>query len=56
MAAATAVLAPPAPLLPLVAAGDQRAMGQLLRRFEPLVRSIAHRRDHRAGSGDDLVQ
>ena len=56
MAAATAVLAPPAPLLPLVAAGDQHAMGQLVRRFEPLVRAIARRRDHHAGSGDDLVQ
>ena len=55
-AAATAVLAPPAPLLPLVAAGDQGAMRQLVRRFEPLVRSIAHRRDHHNGSGDDLVQ
>ena len=47
---------PPAPLLPLVAAGDQHAMGQLVRRFEPLVRAIARRRDHHAGSGDDLVQ
>ena len=55
-AAATAALTPPAPLLPLVAAGDQHAMGQLVRRFEPLVRAIARRRDHHAGSGDDLVQ
>ena len=56
MAAATAVLNPPTPLLPLVAAGDQGAMRQLVARFEPLVRAIAHRRDHHAGSGDDLVQ
>jgi RNA polymerase sigma-70 factor (ECF subfamily) len=56
MATATAVLPPPAPLLPLVAAGDEGAMGQLVRRFEPLVRAIAHRRDHHRGSGDDLVQ
>ena len=55
-AAATAVLTPPVPLLPLVAEGDQGAMRQLVRRFEPLVRSIAHRRDHHRGSGDDLVQ
>ena len=31
-------------------------MGQLVRRFEPLVRAIARRRDHHSGSGDDLVQ
>ena len=55
-AAATAVLNPPTPLLPLVAAGDQRAMASSCARFEPLVRAIAHRRDHHAGSGDDLVQ
>jgi RNA polymerase sigma-70 factor, ECF subfamily len=56
MSAAIATLAPPAPLLPLVAAGDQGAMGQLVRRFEPLVRAIARRRDQQGGSGDDLVQ
>jgi RNA polymerase sigma-70 factor, ECF subfamily len=56
MSAATATLAPPAPLLPLVAAGDQGAMGQLVRRFEPLVRAIARRRDQQSGSSDDLVQ
>jgi RNA polymerase sigma-70 factor (ECF subfamily) len=55
-AAPSATLAQPAPLLPLVAAGDDGAMHQLVRRFEPLVRSIAHRRDRQADSGDDLVQ
>ena len=51
----TANLPSALPLLPRVAAGDDGAMRQLMRRFEPLVRSIAYRRDH-AGAGDDLVQ
>jgi RNA polymerase sigma-70 factor, ECF subfamily len=44
----------PAPLLPLIAAGDDSAMDQLVRRFTPFVRSIAWRTG--SPSADDLVQ
>jgi RNA polymerase sigma-70 factor (ECF subfamily) len=47
---------PPAPVLPLVAAGDHGAMRELLNRFTPLVRSIARRFGAGVGSADDLVQ
>jgi RNA polymerase sigma-70 factor, ECF subfamily len=52
---ASAALAMPPPLLPLVAAGDEGAMRQLMRHFTPLVRSVG-RRVNASGSTDDLVQ
>jgi RNA polymerase sigma-70 factor, ECF subfamily len=57
MAAASATLAFSAerPLLPDVAAGDEAAMTTLVRRFTPLVRTIAWRNGSGAAS-DDLVQ
>jgi len=42
------------PLLPAVAAGDERAMSKVVRRFTPLVRTIAWHTS--AAHTDDLVQ
>jgi RNA polymerase sigma-70 factor (ECF subfamily) len=44
------------PLLPLVAVGDEGAMRQLVRRFTPYVRGIAHRTGAAYEAVDDVVQ
>jgi RNA polymerase sigma-70 factor (ECF subfamily) len=46
----------PSPLLPLVAAGDEGAMHQLVRRFTPFVRRVAQRTGANHGTTDDIVQ
>ena len=43
------------PLLPLIAAGDERALGQFVRRFTPFVCSVARRMGTTTGT-DDVVQ
>ncbi len=56
-AASTMSLPPPArPLLPLVAAGDEGAMRQLVHHFRPLVRSIARRGGGDTANTEDMVQ
>lgn len=54
-APATLALSAERPLLPAVAAGDETAMTTLVRRFTPLVRTIAWRNGS-GGASDDLVQ
>jgi RNA polymerase sigma-70 factor, ECF subfamily len=54
-ALASAPSAPCRPLLPLIAAGDDRALGQFVRRFTPFVCSVARRMGATTGT-DDLVQ
>jgi RNA polymerase sigma-70 factor (ECF subfamily) len=57
MSAATSTFTRPSrPLLPLVAAGDHRAMHQVVCHFTPLVRSIARRAGGGPSHADDLVQ
>jgi RNA polymerase sigma-70 factor (ECF subfamily) len=57
-AAATGTLAitPSRPLLPLVAAGDEGAMRQVVRHFTPLVKTVARRTGAEPSVTDDLVQ
>jgi len=54
-ALATLSSAPSRPLLPLIAAGDERALGQFVRRFTPFVCSVARRMGTTVGT-DDVVQ
>ncbi len=55
MSATTLAAAPSRPLLPLIAAGDERALGQFVRRFTPFVCSVARRMGTTTGT-DDVVQ
>ena len=55
MSATALASAPTRPLLPLIAAGDDRALGQFVRRFTPFVCSVARRMGATTGT-DDLVQ
>src|SRR5262245_7902368 len=55
MSATALASAPSRPLLPLIAAGDDRALGQFVRRFTPFVCSVARRMGATTGT-DDLVQ
>ena len=55
MSATALASAPVRPLLPLIAAGDDRALGQFVRRFTPFVCSVARRMGATTGT-DDLVQ
>ena len=55
-ASPTLAITPSRPLLPLVAAGDEGAMRQLVRHFTPLVRAVARRTGTEPSVADDLVQ
>lgn len=55
MSATALASAPSRPLLPLIAAGDERALGQFVRRFTPFVCSVARRMGTTTGT-DDVVQ
>jgi RNA polymerase sigma-70 factor (ECF subfamily) len=47
---------PDAPLVARMAAGDERALGELIRRHGPRLRALARRFCGNAGGADDIVQ